>query len=110
MEAEKIFFDYDRSDLKPDARVVLTKKASWLKENTGYSIKIEGHCDDRGSTEYNLALGEKRADAAAKFLSALGVSESRISTVSLGEEKPAESGKNETAWAKNRRDEFVLIK
>lgn len=110
MESEKIYFDYDRSELKPEARAVLTKKAAWLRENTGYSIKIEGHCDERGSTEYNLALGERRADAAAKFLSALGVSSSRISTVSMGEENPVDSRSNETAWAKNRRDEFILIK
>lgn len=110
MESEKIYFDYDRSDLKPEARAVLTKKAAWLRENTEYSIKIEGHCDERGSTEYNLALGERRADAAAKFLSALGVSSSRISTVSMGEENPVDSRSNETAWAKNRRDEFILIK
>ena len=108
MEAEKIYFDYDRSELKPEARAVLTKKAAWLRENAGYSIKIEGHCDERGSTEYNLALGEKRADAAAKFLTALGVSSSRISTVSMGEENPVDSRSNETAWAKNRRDEFIL--
>ena len=110
MESEKIYFDYDKSDLKPEARAVLTKKAAWLRANTGYSIKIEGHCDERGSTEYNLALGERRADAALKFLTALGVSASRISAVSLGEEKPADSRSNETAWAKNRRDEFVLVK
>jgi peptidoglycan-associated lipoprotein len=110
MESEKIYFDYDRSELKPEARAVLTKKAAWLRENSGYSIKIEGHCDERGSTEYNLALGERRADAAAKFLSALGVSSSRISTVSMGEENPVDSRSNETAWAKNRRDEFILIK
>lgn len=110
MESEKIYFDYDKSELKPEARAVLTKKAAWLRENTGYSIKIEGHCDERGSTEYNLALGERRADAAAKFLGALGVSSSRISTVSMGEENPVDSRSNETAWAKNRRDEFILIK
>jgi peptidoglycan-associated lipoprotein len=110
MESEKIYFDYDKSDLKPEARAVLSKKAAWLRENTEYSIKIEGHCDERGSTEYNLALGERRADAAAKFLTALGVSESRVSTVSLGEEKPVDTRSNETAWAKNRRDEFVLVK
>ncbi len=110
MESEKIFFDYDKSELKPEARAVLTKKAAWLRANPEYSITIEGHCDERGSTEYNLALGERRADAASKFLSALGVSANRISTVSYGEEKPVDSRSNETAWAKNRRDEFVLAK
>ncbi len=110
VEMENIYFDYDRSELKPDARAILTKKADWLNDNTGYSIRIEGHCDERGSTEYNLALGERRADAAAKFLTALGVSESRITTVSYGEEKPADPGHNEAAWDKNRRDEFRLEK
>ena len=110
MESEKIYFDYDKSELKPEARAVLTKKAAWLRANPEYSITIEGHCDERGSTEYNLALGERRADAAAKFLSALGLSANRISTVSYGEEKPVDSRSNETAWAKNRRDEFVLAK
>lgn len=108
MENEKIYFDYDKSDLRPDAQNILTKKAEWLNNNREYSIEIQGHCDERGSTEYNLALGEKRADAAAKYMNALGVSMSRIKTISLGEEKPAVMGKNESAYEKNRRDEFIL--
>lgn len=107
--AEQIYFDYDSSELKPAAQDILTKKAAWLEANGGYKIKIEGHCDERGSTEYNLALGSRRAEAAAKFLNALGISSDRITTVSYGEEKPAVEGKGESAWSKNRRDEFKLM-
>ena len=89
VESEKIYFDYDSSELKSDAQDILTKKATWLKANGDYKLKIEGNCDERGSTEYNLALGARRAEAAAKFLNALGISSDRITTVSYGEEKPA---------------------
>ena len=109
-ESTNIYFDFDSSELKPEARVVLTAKAGWLRDNSEYKVKIEGHCDERGTNEYNLALGERRADAAAKFLNALGVSGDRINTISYGEERPAVSGSNDEAWAKNRRDEFKLIK
>ncbi len=109
MESEKIYFDYDSSELKSEAQEILTKKAAWLKANRDYKLKIEGHCDERGSTEYNLALGARRAEAASKFLNALGISSDRITTVSYGEEKPAVEGRNEAAWSQNRRDEFVLI-
>ena len=109
-EYEKIYFDFDKSELKPEARATLTKKAEWLKTNSEFSLRIEGHCDERGTNEYNLALGERRADAAMKFLNALGISGDRISTISYGEERPAESGHNEAAWSKNRRDEFKLTK
>jgi peptidoglycan-associated lipoprotein len=109
MTSEKIYFDYDSSELKSEAQATLTKKADWLKANSSYKLKIEGHCDNRGSTEYNLALGGRRAEAASKFISALGVSADRITTISYGEEKPAVEGDNEAAWSKNRRDEFILI-
>ena len=108
--SEKVYFDYDSSELKPASQEILTKKAEWLKENGDYKLKIEGNCDERGSTEYNLALGARRAEAAAKFISALGVSSDRLTTVSYGEEKPIALGHNEAAWAQNRRDEFVLSK
>jgi peptidoglycan-associated lipoprotein len=108
-ESELIYFDFDKSELKPAAQETLTKKASWLKANRDYSVRIAGHCDERGTNEYNLALGERRANSAAKYLIALGVGEDRISTVSYGEERPADTGHNEEAWAKNRRDEFDLI-
>jgi len=109
-ENEKIYFDFDKSDLKPEARAVLRKKADWLLKHPEYSVRIEGNCDERGTNEYNLALGQRRADSAKKFLVALGVDEARISTISYGEERPADPRHCEEAWAKNRRDEFKLIK
>jgi peptidoglycan-associated lipoprotein len=108
-ESEHIYFDFDKSDLKPEAQAVLKSKAEWLKANPGYAVRIEGHCDERGTTEYNLALGERRAEAAKKFLTALGISNDRLRTISYGEENPADPGHNEEAWAKNRRDEFKLL-
>ncbi|NIR17957.1 MAG: peptidoglycan-associated lipoprotein Pal, partial [Desulfobacterales bacterium] len=98
------------SELKPEARAILVKKAEWLRNNQEFSVRIEGHCDERGTNEYNLALGERRANAAWKFLNALGISGSRMTTISYGEERPADTGHNETAWSQNRRDEFKLIR
>ncbi|MBW2096310.1 MAG: peptidoglycan-associated lipoprotein Pal [Deltaproteobacteria bacterium] len=109
-ENEKIYFDFDKSDLKPEAQAVLKKKADWLREHPAYSLRIEGNCDERGTNEYNLALGERRANSAKKFLVALGIAEQRIATISYGEERPADPRHNEEAWAKNRRDEFKLMK
>jgi peptidoglycan-associated lipoprotein len=108
-EAESIYFDFDMSELKPAARTTLTKKAAFLKANPAYKVRIEGHCDERGTNEYNLALGDRRANAASKFLNALDISADRITTVSYGEERPADPGHNEDAWTKNRRDEFKII-
>jgi peptidoglycan-associated lipoprotein len=109
-ESAPIYFDFDRSTLKPPARQTLTKKAKWLRANPRFSVQIEGHCDEQGSNHYNLALGERRASATAKFLTGLGISASRISTISYGEERPAVRGHDEEAWAKNRRAEFRVIK
>jgi peptidoglycan-associated lipoprotein len=109
-ESQNIYFDYDKSELKPEAQDILTKKAAFLQANPDYNVSIAGNCDERGTNEYNLALGERRATAASKFISALGVSENRISTISYGEERPVDTGHNEAAWSKNRRDEFKLIK
>ena len=109
-ESEAIYFDFDKADLKPEAQVTLKAKAEWLRMNPAYSLRIEGHCDERGTNEYNLALGERRAYSAKKFLVALGISADRIRTISYGEERPADPRHNEDAWAKNRRDEFKLIK
>ncbi len=109
MESEKIYFDYDKADLDSEDQATLTKKAGWLKDNGEYKLKIEGHCDERGSTEYNMALGARRAEAAAKFISNAGVASDRLTTVSYGEEKPVATGSDEAAWSQNRRDEFVLI-
>jgi peptidoglycan-associated lipoprotein len=109
-ENEKIYFDFDKSDLKAEAQAILKKKADWLREHPAYSLRIEGNCDERGTNEYNLALGDRRANAAKKFLVALGIDEARIITISYGEERPADPAHNEEAWAKNRRDEFKLMK
>ena len=109
-ESTHIYFDFDKSDLKSEARVVLEKKAAWLRANAEYKVRIEGHCDERGTNEYNLALGERRANSASRYLNALGISADRMSTISYGEERPADPGHNEGAWSKNRRDEFKLLK
>jgi peptidoglycan-associated lipoprotein len=109
-ESESIYFDFDKAELKPGAQAALKKKADWLWANPQYSVSIEGHCDERGTDEYNLALGDRRAHAARKFLMALGISGERLSTISYGEESPADPAHSEGAWAKNRRDEFRLIK
>ncbi len=105
---ENIYFDFDRSDLKPEAQEVLKRKAKWLRKNPGESVIIEGHCDERGTNEYNLALGDRRAQSAKNFLKDLGIAESRLTTISYGEERPADPRHNEKAWSKNRRDHFVL--
>ena len=109
-KAEKIYFDFDKAELKPESREILKKKASWLMANPGFSVVIAGNCDERGTNEYNMALGERRAMAAFKFLNALGVSGDRMETVSYGEEKPVDAGHTPEAWAKNRRDDFDLKK
>lgn len=108
--SENIYFDFDKSDLKAEAQAILKKKAAWARENAQFFIRIEGNCDERGTNEYNLALGERRAQSAKKFLVALGIPGDRIRTISYGEERPADPGHNEAAWAKNRRDEFKLLK
>jgi peptidoglycan-associated lipoprotein len=109
-EAEGIYFDFDKSEIKPEAKAILEKKAAWLRANPSYKVKIEGNCDERGTNEYNLALGDRRAKAAQKFLNALGISMDRMSTISYGEEKPGCKEKNEKCWSKNRRDDFKLSK
>lgn len=109
-ESKKIYFDFDRSELKPEARETLKEQAAWLKAHPEFSVRIEGNCDERGTAEYNIALGERRANAAWKYLNALGVSGNRMATVSFGEERPVDPGHNEAAWSKNRRDEFTLLK
>jgi peptidoglycan-associated lipoprotein len=105
-EEQRIYFDFDKSDLNAEAREVLRRKADWLKKNPEFRITITGHCDERGTREYNMALGQRRADAAFKYLNALGVSADRIVTVSKGKEEPLDSRSTPEAWAKNRRAEF----
>jgi len=104
-----IFFDFDKYDLRSGDREILKRNADQLVENPDATIRIEGHCDERGTVEYNLALGEKRARAAMQFLVDMGVDPSRLSIASYGEEKPLAPGHDERAWAKNRRVEFVLV-
>lgn len=105
---ERIFFDFDKSVLKLEAQALLKKKAEWLKVNPKAKLLIEGNCDERGTNEYNLALGERRAESAKKFLVDLGIDAKRISTISYGEERPIDPRSNEEAWAKNRNCGFVI--
>ena len=100
---DRVFFGYDSSDLDSDALELLQDQVAWLKQNSDVSVTIEGHCDERGTREYNLALGEQRAKTVAELLVINGVSSNKITTVSYGEEKPAMPGSNESSWSKNRR-------
>lgn len=109
-ELEKVYFDFDSFVLTQTSRDILSKNAKWLLKTGRAKVQIEGHCDERGSDEYNLALGEKRAKSAMNYLVALGVPADQLSVISYGKEKPADPGHNEAAWAKNRRAEFVIIK
>jgi len=108
VEAESIYFDFDKSFIKLEYRAVLQAKAEFLKDNPNIHIRIEGNCDERGTNEYNLALGERRANSAAKFLVSLGISPDRIETISYGEERPLAPGHGGGAWAQNRRDDFTV--
>src|SRR4051812_21032617 len=103
------FFDYAEATLSSDAQAALTTSASWLKSNPKYNLLVEGHCDERGTEQYNLALGDKRAQQAKDYLVASGVDASRIRTVSYGEERPFDPGHDEGAWKQNRRAHFVLV-
>ncbi len=105
--ANSVYFAFDKSDLDAAARAVLDGHAAWLNANSDASIKIEGNCDERGSREYNLALGQQRADSVRDYLAARGVSSSSIDTVSFGEEMPACKGNGEACWAQNRRADIV---
>ncbi len=109
-DAENIYFDFDKSDLKAPAQAILKKKAAFLRDNPSFKVFIAGNCDERGTEAYNLALGERRAHSAKQFLMALGISGDRISTVSYGEERPADPRHTPAAWALNRRDTFKLLK
>lgn len=104
---QRIHFDFDQSIITPEARDILSKNADHLMAQAGVRIRIEGHCDERGTTEYNLALGERRAKSAYQYLMDLGVDPNRMTIVSYGEETPLDPAQTEAAWAKNRRAEFV---
>ena len=105
---EDIYFDFDKSNIGPDARGILKANADWFLKNSNASIIIEGHCDERGTAEYNMALGQRRADEAKKYLVNLGVEGAAVKTISYGKERPFDPGHNEDAWAKNRRGHFVV--
>ncbi|MDO8977461.1 peptidoglycan-associated lipoprotein Pal [Reyranella sp.] len=100
---DRVFFDTDSSNVREDGRQTLNRQAEWLKKYGNYQITIEGHCDERGTREYNLALGERRANAARQYLIAQGIPASRLKTVSYGKERPDPVGSDEAAWARNRR-------
>jgi peptidoglycan-associated lipoprotein len=105
---DRIFFAFDRSDISPEARETLSRQADWLRRYPNVNVTIEGHCDERGTREYNLALGERRAQAAKNVLVASGIPASRISTISYGKERPAVVGSAEEAYAQNRRAVTVV--
>ena len=102
-----IYFQYDQFNLKPQGKETLNKLGEWMMKNASTQVLIEGHCDERGTAEYNLALGERRAHSAKKYLVELGVNADRISTISYGEERPTDPGHTETAWSQNRRCHFL---
>ena len=105
-----VYFDFDRFTIRDDMKSILEKDAIWLKGNTGVNVQIQGYCDERGSDEYNIALGERRAQSIREYLINYGISQSRLATISYGEERPVDPGHTEEAWAKNRRGELVIIK
>ena len=104
---QTVYFDYDDSTLRPDAREALRKNATFLKGERDVAVEVQGNCDERGTEEYNLALGKRRAEAAKSYLVDLGVNSARVATVSFGEEKPVAVGHDEASWAKNRRSDFI---
>lgn|SRR5574337_49867 len=105
---QDIYFDFDRSEVREDAKKLLAGNIEWLRKNGAAKVTIEGHCDERGSSEYNLALGERRAKATRDYLAAAGIEANRISTISYGKERPFVMGHDESAWKWNRRAHFVL--
>lgn len=105
-----VYFEFDRSDIQGEQAQRLENNADFLNKNSGIQIRIEGNCDPRGTNEYNLALGERRAQSAKTYLLNLGISEDRMTTVSWGEEKLLLFGQDEISWAQNRRDDFVIVK
>jgi peptidoglycan-associated lipoprotein len=106
---QPIHFDFDRSFVRDDARSVMKANAEWLKANPNVKIRIEGNCDERGTKEYNQALGQRRATSAKKYLTDMGISSKRISLISYGKEKPVCTEQTEDCWQKNRRDDFVAL-
>jgi len=110
LNLESIYFDFNQAVVRLDQKEIMMKNAQWLKANPQARIKIEGNCDERGTAEYNLALGQRRADVTKDFLEGLGIASKRMQTISYGFERPLVRGVDETSWAKNRRVDFVLIR
>ena len=105
---EDVHFAFDSSFIDAEAEGILAQKATWLQDNADASVQIEGHCDERGTSAYNLALGERRANAVQQYLTVLGIGADRLSTISYGEEQPLDPGHDEAAWSRNRRAHFVI--
>tara|TARA_Y100000996_G_scaffold335695_1_gene272205 strand:+ start:150 stop:674 length:525 start_codon:yes stop_codon:yes gene_type:complete len=105
---DRVFFNYDSSELDGDAQELLQDQVAWLKQYSDVSVIVEGHCDERGTREYNLALGEKRAQSVKNYIISLGISSDRVSTISYGKERPAVIGSNDGAWAQNRRSVTIV--
>ena len=105
---DRVFFDFDKYDVKPAGKATLDKQAAWLKKYPQWKVVVEGHCDERGTREYNLALGERRANAVKSYLVNQGIPANRVTTISYGKERPVALGSNEAAWAQNRRGVTVL--
>lgn len=108
-DLQTVFFDYDSFNLRGDARGALKSNGEWMKKHPSARVQIEGHCDERGTNEYNMALGDRRANSAKNFLVKMGISKSRIDTISYGEERPVDPGHDEHAWSKNRRAAFIML-
>ena len=104
---QRIHFDFDRSNIKPEYEPVLKGNADWMRNNPNTNVTIEGHCDERGSIEYNIALGDRRANSAKRYMMNLGIPSGRLSTISYGKERPLCTQHTESCWWQNRRDEFV---
>jgi peptidoglycan-associated lipoprotein len=109
-EVQDAYFDFNKADIRPDAREALNKTADFLRNYPEAKVTIEGHCDERGSTEYNLALGDRRANAVKQYLVSLGISADRMSTISYGKERPFCTEHDETCWQQNRRGHFIPAK
>ncbi len=105
---DRVFFEYDKYNVDPQARQILEKQAAWMKKYPALIFTIEGHCDERGTREYNLALGERRANSIKDYLATLGINANRLKTISYGKERPVALGSNEKAWAQNRRAVTVV--
>lgn len=103
-----VFFEYDESTITSEAERILRDKVTVMRANPQVRLRVEGHADERGSTEYNIALGQRRADAIVQFMTGFGIDASRLSTTSYGEERPMERGETESAWSRNRRGEFAI--